>query len=242
MRMSVKVDFGDIEKELANLSKQVRYGAARGLTKTATDIRDQVREDMRRTFDRPRDWTTNSMYVEKATRDNLTAVVGVKDRSKMSTRVTPTHTLQSQVFGHDRAQKRFERALTALGYLPPGWVVVPSRSVPRDTDGNLSGDFLRNVLRQLPKAGPVMPKKAVARARRTGGVYFVQPVGRGRGLSPGIYFREMAMRQATPIVLFKSRASYYTRLDFHQIGERVANERLQPNIIAAIEEALATAR
>ncbi len=50
------------------------------------------------------------------------------------------------------------------------------------------------------------------------------------------------MRQATPIVLFKSRASYYTRLDFHQIGERVANERLQPNIIAAIEEALATAR
>ncbi len=241
MRIDVKIDFGGLEKELADLSRQTRYGAARGLTKTATDIRDAQREAMQSSFDRPRDWTLNSMYVEKATRDNLTAVVGIKDRSRSSGRVTPGHTMQAQVFGGDRRQKRFERALTSLGFLPAGWVVVPSESAPRDANGNLSGDFLRTLLRQLPKAGPVMQKREVNRARRRGGVYFVQPVGRP-GLSPGIYFRELAMREAVPVVLFKRSVGYDTRLDFEQIGERVADEKLHANISAGIEEAYATAK
>lgn len=241
MRINVKVDFGGVEKTLADLPRQIRYGVARGLTKTATDIRDKQQESMRSSFDRPRDWTLNSMYVDKATRDNLTAVVGIKDRYKSPAKVTPGHTLQAQVFGGDRRQKRFERALTSLGFLPAGWVAVPSESVPRDAHGNLSGDFLRTLLRQLPKAGPVMQKRAVGRAKRTGGVYFVQPVGR-RGLSPGIYFRELATREATPIVLFRRSVGYSSRLDFERIGERVANEKLHENISAAIEEAHATAK
>lgn len=202
MRIDVKINFGGLEKELADLPRQIRFGVARGLTKTATDIRGKAREDMQRVFDRPRDWTLNSMYVEKATRDNLTAAVGVKGQDRMRASVTPERTMQPQVFGGDRGQKRFERALVSLGALPAGWVVVPSQSVPRDAHGNLDGKYLRKVLQVIPKAGPVQPKRAVSRARKQGGQYFVQPVGR-RGLSPGIYFRELAMRGVTPIVLLR---------------------------------------
>lgn len=244
MRIDIRHNLQDLDRALAEGGKQVRFATALALTRTAKDVQDGIKAEMRKVFDRPTPWTLNSTYLQRATRDALTATVGIKDASQLESKVTPARTLEAQASGGSRGQKRFERGLQTLGVLPSGWVAVPSRSVPKDGHGNVNGQYLRGLLRAVSAAGASGPQhagRAVSRAKRQGGLYFVQRVG-GKGLSPGIYLREIAARSPTPIMLFQPAAGYSKRLDMHAVARRVVNERLSDNLASALRQAYATAR
>lgn len=244
MKLSVKVDVSGVARDLQNAGKQVRYGIARGLTRTANDVRAAVKQEMGSVFDRPTPWTLNSMYIKAATRDTLTAKVGVKG-AEAAAAVTPQKTLAAEVQGGARSPKRFDRALQAMGALPAGWVTVPSRSVPRDQFGNVDGNYLRKLLQAVASTsmGPVRPGKgqrSVRTIKRQGGAYFVQPVS-GKGLNPGIYLREVGSRTPMAIMLFRSRADYRQRLDFQRVAERTIADSGTRNVEEEVQSALATA-
>jgi len=244
MKIDVRVDVKGLDEALASGQKQVRFAAALALTRTAQDVQKGVQAEMRQVFDRPTPWTLGSTYIRAARRDALTAEVGIKDKSQLVGKVSPEQTLRAQASGGGRAQKRFERGLQTLGLLRPGWVAVPSRSVPRDGHGNVNGNYLRGLLRALAASGATGPQhagRAVSRARRQGGVYFVQPVG-AKGLRPGVYLREIGARSPTPIMLFQQDATYSRRLDMEGVARRVVGERFGLNLIDAVRQANATAR
>lgn len=245
LRLDVRDALDGLAKALDQGERQVRFATAVALTRTAQEVRSGVQAEMRRVFDRPTPWTLGSTYLQAANRENLTAVVGIKDGSQLSGRVTPDKTLKAQASGGSRTQKRFEKGLQAMGLLPAGWVAVPSRTVPLDGHGNVSGQYLRGLLRRLvsSNAGPQRPgrgQRNVRTVQRQGGVYFVQRVG-GKGLRPGIYQRELA-GAVTPIMLFQATTGYAKRLDIESVGRRVVGERFAPNFGKALQEAYATAR
>ena len=244
MKIDIRHNLKGLEEALASGQKQVRYATAVALTRTAQDVQRGVRAEMRKAFDRPLEWTLNSTYLKAARRDALTAEVGIKGRSQLAGKVTPEQTLRAQAAGGSRGQKRFERGLQALGVLPAGWVAVPSKSVPKDGHGNVSGQYLRSLLRAVAASGASGPQhagRAVSRAKRQGGVYFVQRVG-VKGLSPGIYLREIGARSPTPIMLFRPSAGYVSRFSLESVAQRVVAERFGPNMSDALAHAYATAR
>lgn len=244
MRIDVRHNLPGLERALADGEKQVRFAAAVALTRTAKDVQDGIKAEMRKVFDRPTPWTLNATYLQRATRDALTATVGIKDGSQLAGKVTPEQTLRAQAAGGSRGQKRFERGLQALGVLPAGWVAVPSKSVPKDGHGNVSGQYLRSLLRAVAASGASGPQhagRAVSRAKRQGGVYFVQRVG-AKGLNPGIYLREIGARSPTPIMLFRPSVGYVSRLSLESVAQRVVAERFGPNMSDALAHAYATAR
>ncbi|MGB3068454.1 MAG: hypothetical protein WBC18_07900 [Ottowia sp.] len=246
MKIDVRQNLDGLEEALADGERQVRFATALALTRTAQDVRTEVQAEMRRVFDRPTPWTLGSTYLKAARRDDLTAVVGIRDGSQLSGRVTPEMTLRAQASGGGRNQKRFERALQAMGLLPAGWVAVPSRTVPLDGHGNVSGQYLKGLLRKLVQinAGPLRPgrgQRSAAVVQRQGGAYFVQRVG-AKGLRPGIYQREVASRSPTAIMLFHSSVSYAQRLDMPAVGQRVVNDRFADHMAASLREAYGTAR
>ena len=77
--IKVSIDTSGVQRMLANAEKQLRYAAARGLTATAYDARTALQREMAARLDRPTKWTLGGSRVEKATRDNLVAVLAMRE-------------------------------------------------------------------------------------------------------------------------------------------------------------------
>src|SRR6185369_12985592 len=80
--IGIKVDIKGLDAvraRVAGLGKQVRFAAAVALTKTAKAVEVAEKHEMSDVFDRPTPNTINSTYVKPATRQTLTAEVGIKN-------------------------------------------------------------------------------------------------------------------------------------------------------------------
>jgi hypothetical protein len=224
--------------------RRMQAAIATALTRTAMQVRDQVRAEMARVFDRPTPYTLSSLFVRTATADKLQASVWVKDDSATTKGGTAaTKYLLPQIDGGQRRAKRFERALQMAGALPQGWYVVPGPGAKLDSYGNVSNGQIIQILSQLRitlVAGATRNmafdgKKQIAAQRKAGGRFFVIKPGPGGG-APGIYQREFLGRGVTPVLWFRKDVAYKARFDFYGIAGDHIKQQLPINIDKAVQE------
>ncbi|GAB1389855.1 MAG: hypothetical protein AMXMBFR78_11310 [Rubrivivax sp.] len=238
----------EVQKALTERFSPRRLNAvmATALTRTAQDVREAVRQELPRVFDRPTPYTLNSLFVRPATAQRLQSEVYFRDElAEYKGGIAATKYLLPQVEGGSRNLKRFEVLLRQAGHLPPGWFAVPGDGARLDAYGNVNKGQIIQVLSQLRitavggftrnmrfEAG-----KQIAAQRRAGGRFFV--IKPGGQVQPGVYQREFTGRSITPVCIFVRRATYRPRLDFEGIATKVATQRLPGHVQRAIDENLA---
>ncbi|AOZ05954.1 hypothetical protein [Cupriavidus malaysiensis] len=238
---------------------QMPFATARALTKTQQLVKANIEAEMPRVFDNPTRYTLNSLYLQPATKQDLSARVWFKDVDSGGR--ASTKFLGPEVYGGERRYKAFDRALQAAGIMPAGMVAVPGSAVELDEHGNVPPALIVQILsyfNAFPQKGyraNMTQRRRDNLARGKSGVrgftYFALARPEGK-LPAGIYRRmdygadkRIAHLQhggAKPMFLFVSLPSYRVRLDFHGIAQRVTEAEFPRLMVEYFEQAVATAR
>lgn len=250
MKFDVRGDVKQITEHLNSLSKRhVPFALAASLTKTAQFTSGKLRDEMKRSFDRPTPFTLNSLYVSPATKQNLSASVKIKDEALKGNAAIKF--LGPEIYGGSRSMKASEHLLNRAGVLPAGWSMVPASGAQLDGYGNLPRGVIQRILSQLSASRDSLQNATPASKRRSrkrvGGQYFAAIPGRARTahLKPGIYERfGFAVGSAIrPVLMFIPRMPRYRqRYKFFEIADQVARMRWPTEFAIAMRKALETAK
>lgn len=251
LSMGVKHDFDRVMKQMEGQQKQVRFAAAVALTQVAQEARTEEYAEMRRVFDRPNPFTLKSLFLDRATKDQLKATVWLKD--DYTGGMKPGHYLLPQIQGGSRVVKPFERALRRIGVLPDSMVAVPASGARMDAYGNMERGHIVQVLSYLQAFGEQgysanitaegRKKLAKGTKKKQGIGYFVVRSGDGR-LPAGVWqrFKFASGYAIKPVLLFYTQASYRAIFNFDDVGQRAIAKHWPIKFEAALKAALASAR
>lgn len=240
--LSITHNGQDVRVEIERRANAVPGLVADALRRTGLDVRDDLRAEMRKAFDRPRPFTLDSLRIlSDATASRPYVEVGFRDFAPKGTAAGKY--LRAQIEGGPRAQKRSERALT-LRSGRKVWL-VPTRFAPDDGYGNVPGPFVVKILSALQAFGEQgyranRTERTRRRDIRRGRDYFAVWPGTNRpGLKPGIYERRLTGfgRGVIPLfVLVSSPPTYQARFPFWTLARASVARRL-PARLAAIGQA-----
>lgn len=190
----------------------VPYAASTALSKTAFDASQAEQARIRGSFDRPAPFTVKSILYRKATADNLTYRIYIRDEARNGT--APAIYLRPEVYGGFRRAKPYELLLRRIGVLEPDEFTIPAIGVKRNAYGNVSGSLISKIVSQLgARRDPLQNTTARSRKRskaRGGAVYFVPDERHRRSLPRGIYER-MASGKIRAVLLFVSGPPRYRK-------------------------------
>lgn len=201
--------------------------AAKALTFTAQRAQAGILRAMGNVFEGGATaYTLGSTRIEPASASKLSARVAVKDRTTNSGTL-PENYLFPQVFGGQRREKRFERALRYGGLLRAGERAVLGEKAKRNAQGNQDVSELRALLAAVAGTkrgdGPAKGRTATKRAsKRLGNVFVGTPGGGGQA---GVYRRIGKGRASTlePLLVFVTKKpTFRKRLDFEGIAQAEA--------------------
>lgn len=262
LKIDVRTNFPEVSRWFGDVGKQARFATSRALNTTANVVRDNLRAEARRVFDRPTPYIINSFKVRRySTRDNLEAEIGPTYMGGKG--VDPEKLLQAQIEGGPRRLKSSERALQRAGILPAGHFTVPGQAAPLDQHGNIKGSFLVQLLsyfqafgEQGYKANMTAKRKASLAKRGTNvrgfrtinGVEYFVAYGKLRGgltahLHPGIWSRSGTHgSNVKPVLMFVRQPNYKPRLNIERAAERAVESTFGPAFGRFFDEALRTAR
>jgi hypothetical protein len=198
---------------------QVPFAIAKALTDTARQISAAMPAELESALDRPIDFTRRGFYVQPARKTDPQAVVGVKD--------VQARYLGYQIEGGSRKPTRKALRLPA--------------KVELDGYGNMPKGLVKQLIARA-KQGKRATKSQAARfgVSQEDALFYGDP---GGGKPPGIYQRihTGARRQLVPVVVFpQQEAAYSPRFDFGGAAGRVAEQRFEAALDAAMEQAIAT--
>lgn len=203
------------------------YAAATALTRCAKYAQTTALPDaMRKAFDGPTPWTLNSLRVEPASKDKLSARVLVKNDSGAGA-VAQEKYLQPEVQGGQRRHKRLENALRYQGVLGTGQFAMPGDGMALDANGNVKGADVRTILAALKniRGGVGAKGQRQGRGRKLANDLFAGKP-RGGNRPDGIWRREG--KRLRPLFVFTTSApSYRQRLDFDGTVQQVALDRFR---------------
>jgi hypothetical protein len=247
MKIDVSSNFADVAKKVNEIGKQAEYAAAVALTKTAKEVRTELKAEMTRSFDRPTRYTLNSLYVKPANKSTLEAFVWLKDATYKGT--PADRYLKPQIFGGDRALKSMEKALQSAGMMQRGQFAVPAAGAQLDSFGNVKRSQIVQIMSQLKvqRGGGYDSRKSDSAAskrtvKRQGVTYFAiaKQVG---NLKPGIYIKiPFAHGKAIrPVFIFTASVKYKPRFKFFDVADQVHMKRLPAIFDEELERAIATA-
>ncbi|KQW96964.1 hypothetical protein ASC94_09155 [Massilia sp. Root418] len=250
MPVNVRGAVAALTSQMQGGQKQVDFATRVALTRTAQAAVPALQREMRDVFRNPTPYTLSGLRVVPATKTRLAATVMLKDDA---TKATPAAKyLLPQIKGGQRGQKRFERALQAVGAMPAGYRAVPGSGARLDAFGNMSRGQIVQLLayfRAFPEAGYKANMTADSRARlargtkrKQGYAYFV---GRpGDRLPLGIYQRVgFGFGSAIkPVLLFVRSAVYTERFDFEYVVRKTVETEFAGEFARAMVEAERTAR
>lgn len=251
--VDVRHNIKEVTKWLDDIQRrQLPYAISRALTETAKAVKKDLTALMEKEFDRPTRYTLNSLFMQGATKNNLQAVVWLKDTGGS----TPASKyLGPQIYGGDRNLKRFESALKKIGILPDGMMIVPGAGAQLDQHGNMRAQQIIQILsyfrafgQQGYSANITDKKKArIAKgSKRTGQrgfAYFAGSPGGGK-LPLGIYQRFSFSWGSVlkPVMIFVKPPKYMKRYHFFEKAEQVIAIEFPKRFEEALRNALATAR
>ncbi len=221
MRSSFSSNFADVAKGLQQMQKQSAFAFASALTAQVRSIADGLPGQMSSQLDRPTQFTQRGVFITPARKDNLRAVVGIKDAQ--------AEYLHWQVDGGVRAPNKVALKL-------------PS-DVQLDAHGNIPRALVKKLIARAD-AG----RRATKRQSERFGVSRAVDLFYGRpddGRPGGIYKRVGSgdtSRLIAIVVFPRTSASYKPRLDFWGYCSSRANAELGGRMVAGLEAALATAK
>lgn len=233
---------------------QVPQAMAWAINDAVDEAHGKIVDEMRRTFDRPTDFTLNAVWRTYANKRFLVATLELKDNfagndaapGKVNKGTAAAAYLQPQIEGGTRQAKRVEVLLRGAGLLPAGWFAVPAREAPLDSYGNVPKSFMVRMLSDLRAMSDDKANRKPGRrsGRRAVNAFFaVKPGGpkQTRHLKPGIYWR-LPGKMLVCVFVFVNAVTYRKRFDFYGLSERFAVEAFPKTWPAAWAKALATDR
>lgn len=258
MRIDVRTDFRQVETALDVAQQQVPFALSRAMNLTGRDVINAERDEMSSVFDRPTPFTLNALRLRPATKQDLVAVVDVRDSDR------PDHFIRPQIHGGARMQKRFEQLLVQRGVMKADERAVPALGAELDAYGNMSRGQIVRILSQLQAfnlagsdANATDSKRS--RAKRSRETFFVSQ-GPGKAtfgrhawskgrklqhLPRGIWSRISFGATGTtvmPVLLFVSRAMYTPRFRFDDVAQATIRRVFAAHFDASFAAALRTAR
>jgi hypothetical protein len=232
--VNARVNHQPAARALREVGAMLPYVAATFLTRVAKRAEYDLAMGISRAFKDPTPYTRARVRSTQASKNALRAMVGIPDSPEQSGRSTSEYMRPGALGTPSRHQKKSEYLLSSMGYLPPGWVMVPGSYMKGRLDGygNVPGSYYKQIIRDLQiknTKGPPKPRFGAAqrRAERMGvGAEFFA-VGRGRNtlnkgggwLPPGVYRRVGRKGEALQqYFVFVPRAKYEKRLDLPMVA------------------------
>jgi hypothetical protein len=217
----------------------VPYAASTALSRTAFEAAQAEGKKIEGVFDRPTSFTRKAVLYRKASADNLTYRIFLRDEASRGG-TPPAVYLRPQVKGGPRRPKPFELALRRKGVMEPDEFAIPAIGMKRNAFGNLPASVIGKILSQLgARRDPLQNTTARSRKRskaRGGAVYFVPDENNRRGLPRGVYER-MAGRKIRLVLLFVSgMPRYRKRYDFGQAAKAKALRVFGPHFAQAFNQ------
>jgi hypothetical protein len=253
----------EVQAALRNLAaEQLPFAMKEGINTVAFKTKDALQNEMRAVFDRPTPWLIRQVAVAKATKTNLTAIVGtpegIKDASGAGAGFSRTTSsgvferiLIPHIDGGQRQQRNSEKRLVRAGIMKSDEIMVPGAGMPLDSYGNPRTDELLMILSwlntlQWSSQGATQNRAERIRRRmnateRRGESYFAIPSPRGARPAPGIY-KKMPGGKVLPMYLFVNPHNYKKRLDWYGVVDRTVAREFPPAMSAAVQKAMETAR
>lgn len=254
--MSLKVEVSGMESVLDGLrmaERDIRTGAAIGLTRLASAGKREVDRKMARELDRPTPWAMKAIGIKMASRDAVELAATVELRDEGLGKGGNFRTVLGPLFrGGPRGMKRFERQWEREGLLLPGQQAVAARGW-RDRYGNLPAKNIVEITSFFDLFGEqgyranMGPKGRARFARKNALRFFVARRGRAKTshLAPGIYAAtagDNGANQIAPVVLFTERQNYRKQFDLPGVVIATARKEGMQIMARAIAERMARGR
>jgi len=237
--LTVKIEgLDELRRKLDDMgSKQVPFAASVAINKTVGQVDDQLKREMAGAFKSPSPYVSRSTFIQRSTKSNLTAVVGLKDQ-KPSGGTAPAVMLKEHFTGGLRGNKPYEKAIIAMAGMPAGWRAIPGGGIKKDAYGNPNRKEIGEMLAVLRTRMQVWKGRG-KKVELTG--YFIVPVGAKSHLAAGIYKR-IGRGGIASMFVFVKQAAYRKVLDMQRTADQVVRDKFQPNFDAAFADAMRTAR
>lgn len=249
----VKADFKDLIKQLDDVQKrQIPFATSLAINRTAQKVKDAQQKEMRDVFDRPTQFTINSLFIKPSTKQTLTARVGFKDYALKGTAAAKY--LQAEISGGERRLKRYEVALRSAGVLPEGYFTVPGDAASIDAYGNIARSQIVQIIsyfRANRESGSSSNSTDKTRAKlakstksRYGISYFVGAPAGGK-LPLGIWMKvntNFGTSNPRPVLIFIKSTNYEPIYDFKYVAENTVKKYIDDEFSKAMKEAVATAK
>lgn len=218
----------EVQAMLRNLAvEQMPFAISSALNSTAFAVQKHQKARIPTVFDRPTPLVKGAFRVEKATKQNLTAIVYVDPKRAA---ILKTHEA-----GGKRGDQKLERYLKGKGWLSAAWRAVPTDKMKLNSYGNPAVAEVNKIIAGLPSIGGIKGDN-----RR----HFVIMAGQATRLSPGIY-RTLSRSSGSAVIKlyhFVATAQYRKRLGFEETAMTEATRIIPGLTSAAIARAIATAR
>lgn len=257
MDIRLETNLPQVQKELDDLvRRKLPRATLNAVNDLAFDVREQIREDMRATLDRPTPFALNMFEVLKGRDVN---------RPEAMVRITDDYR-KNETFKHlftdgPRTQKRMERRLIAAGIMRPGEIAVPGGGAPLDRYGNLRGSFVTMLLSyfQTLEMGNMNAAGRARRAKKTfnqkkgyweirGTEYFISfgpsrhDFARHQPLPRGIWSRRSIQGFiVSPVILFVKAGTYRRFFDLQKIADDVVRANRDQRLVNRLSRAIAGA-
>ncbi|QLQ25245.1 MAG: hypothetical protein HZT41_10545 [Dechloromonas sp.] len=183
--LNVKANIDGVIKALGKLEKQTTKATAIALTKTAKHAQRMMYDEFKGQFDRPTPLVMKSLFIEPATKDNLSSRVYMKDRALGGKNMRSMSELLAHHFtGGRRVSKAFEDLLRRNNYLAAGELVVPGSAAKLDGYGNINRGQIVQIISQLGIARPgfdstpTKSKRSRRNVARAGVIFWSRRAGR----------------------------------------------------------------
>lgn len=248
MQVSVRTDATRLRAQYRDVREsQIPFATSVAINRTLEDGRQAITNAISSAFNSPTSWALRGVRYTKSDKKTLRGRIFLDDFAGKG--IPAAKFLAAEVYGGERRHKRSEVLLRNKGLLPEGYFVVPGEACPLDSNGNIPGSVVVQVLSQVQAFGEqgftANRKKGSRGARKlqkAGIGYFV---GRpGNGLPLGIWVRRQFAHGSAikPFMIFVRAPRYERRLNFFDIWAEVSRTRFPVHMREALNYAMSTAR
>lgn len=241
--ISISINNKTLNKELNELRRRnLPRNMTNVVNKLAFDGTAALKEEMKKIFKKPTNWTLNSFKVIKAQPFKTSSAIATRDLSPGYNKGTAAaRYLSPDVFGGERGMKPSEHALSKVS---GGQYWIPGRDAPLDAHGNIKPSEIRAILSHLSlyddpdknlsdKRAAYLQKRTKNRGPKNAngqrGQYFVGHSKEGHPI--GVYKYSGTPGKILEIIRFVPTIPHYHKiLPVQQIVDQVIEKRARYHV------------
>jgi hypothetical protein len=260
----------ELTRDLDELGRsQVPFATALALTRTGEHAKRMLYDEFRRKIDRPTPTVMNSLYLEPATKQKLSAMVWMKDtplgmNGGGKNPYSMEETLEHHFRGGSRRAKMIELTLRRRGLIAASEFVMPGKAAKMDEYGNMSRGQIQQIYSQIGVTGSgydnaaTNSRRSKANVAKAGTIFWSHGVGaefgpklwgiiskgrvlrREQNLPKGAWVRDG--NRVSPLLIVVKKTPTYKRLfDLRELGQAAIDKHFNNEFDKALATAIKTA-